>query len=59
MHCAIWYHFLQFKKREKHPWGSESSTEIVLETFSLLENALITSNGTSRFTALDDQRPQR
>ena len=20
MFCAIWYHFVQFRKREKHPW---------------------------------------
>ena len=22
MRCAIWYHWYQFKKREKHPWGN-------------------------------------
>ena len=28
MPCAIWYHWYNFKKREKHPWRSVTSSKV-------------------------------
>ena len=28
MLCAIWYHFLQIKKREKHPWRNVTFSKV-------------------------------
>ena len=27
--CAIWYHLVQFKKREKYPWRSVTFIKVV------------------------------
>ena len=39
--CAIWYHFVQFKKREKHPWRSVNFSKVAGSSLLLLYMPII------------------
>ena len=42
--CAIWYHFYNLKKHEKHPWRSVNFSKVV--TFSLVKAWNFTKSST-------------